>query len=384
MRCLPHELRRAAARLCFFPEEAYFLVQENPAPQETPVLTEKEARELLLRGELTPAPLNMEVVPDGVPSATGRADFLLDLTWGKERKRFVAEFKTVATPKKVEAAIREARSYAAEHPGCFPMVLVPHISEETAERLVAEEVSGLDFSGNVVVTAGEWLVHRTGQPNRFPSSQPIKNVYEGKSALVGRVLLSRPEYDLVKEVRQEIERRGGSISMGTVSKVLSTLDQDLIVRKNGGVRLIQPDRLLDRLASHYGGPYVKHVRAGKAPLKRPFFDALCAEASRAGVRIAGRSETAYVIAPTSGERTRIYVSKLGEWLGALPFQETDRFADVEFAEVADEAAFFDTQERDGFPWCSKLQIYLELAGGGKRERDAAAQLRDDLLDFQPA
>lgn len=348
------------------------------------MLSEKDARELLKEGGILPAPLELVAVADGPPAATGQADFLIDLTWKGERKSFAAEYKAVATPKKVDAAIREAKVHAAERPDCLPMVLVPHISEETAERLVAEDVSGLDFSGNVVVVAGEWLVHRTGQPNRFPSSQPIKNVYEGKSALVGRVLLSRPEYDLVKEVRQEIERRGGSISMGTVSKVLSTLDEDLIVRKNGGVRLIQPDRLLDRLASHYGGPDVKRVHAGKAPLQRPFFDALLGEADRAGVRTAGRAETAYVIAPTSGERTRIYVSKLGEWLGALPFQETDRFANVEFAEVADEAAFFDTQERDGFPWCSKLQIYLELAGGGKRERDAAAQLRDDLLDLQPA
>ena len=343
------------------------------------MLSEKEARDLLHEGRVSPSPLRLVVVADGVPANTGRADFLIDLVWRGERKGFVAEYKAVATPKKVEAAIREAKSYAVEHPDRLPMILVPYISKETAERLQEERMSGLDFSGNVVVVAGEWLVHRTGQPNLFPSSQPIKNVYEGKSALVGR-----PEYDLVKEVRQEIERRGGSISMGTVSKVLSTLDEDLIVRKNGGVRLIQPDRLLDRLASHYGGPDVKRVRVGKASLQRPFFDALLAEATHDSIRIAGRSEAAYVIAPTSGERTRIYVSKLGEWLGALPFQETDRFANVEFAEVADEAAFFDTQERDGFPWCSKLQIYLELAGGGKRERDAAAQLRDDLLDLQPA
>ena len=67
------------------------------------------------------------------------------------------------------------------------------------------------------------------------------------------------------------------------------------------------------------------------------------------------------------------------WLDGLPFQGTDRFANVEFVEVADAAAFFDPTIRDGLPWCSALQVYLELVGGGKRERDAAAQLRGDLL-----
>jgi hypothetical protein len=348
------------------------------------MLSEKEARDLLHEGRVSPSPLELVVIADGVPAVTGRADFLIDLVWKGERKGFVAEYKAVATPKKVEAAIREAKSYAAEHPDRLPMVLVPHISKETAERLQEEEVSGLDFSGNVVVIAGDWLVLRTEHPNRFPSSQPLKNVYEGKSALVGRVLLSRPTYDMVKEVRQEIERRGGSISMGTVSKVLKVLEGDLIVQKDGGVRLIQPGRLLDRLASHYEGPTVGRRRTGKASLAGSFYDALLEEAAHAGVRVAGRSEALYVIAPTSEERTFIYVSRLGNWLDALPFQETERFANVEFAETDDEGVFFDTQERDGFPWCSKLQIYLELVQGGKRERDAATQLRDDLLNLQAA
>lgn len=76
------------------------------------------------------------------------------------------------------------------------------------------------------------------------------------------------------------------------------------------------------------------------------------------------------------------MSRLGEWLNELPFVETDRFANVEFAEVNDEEVFFDRERREGFRWCSKLQIYLELMTGSKRERDAASQIREDLLSLE--
>lgn len=345
------------------------------------MLSEQEARALLREGHIAPTPLALRVVDGGDSGSLEGGDFLIDLTWGDERKGFVAEYKAVATPKKVEAAIREAKAHAEAYRGRLPLVLLPHISEDTAERLQSVGVSGLDFSGNVAVTVpGEWLVVRTGRPNRYPSSQTIKHVYEGKSALVGRALLGRPEYGMVKDVRAEVERRGGSVSMGTVSKVLSALEEDLVVAKTDGVRLIQPAVLLDRLAEHYDGPGATRRRTGKAPLGLPFYEDLLEAAGGAGARAVGRDESLYVVAPTGQEPTRIYVSRLGDWLDELPFQETDRFANVEFVEVADAGVFFDPTVHDGLPWCSALQVYLELAGGGKRERDAAAQLRGDLLD----
>ena len=345
------------------------------------MLTETDARSMLLRGNVSPLPLQLEVVADDDPVNRGRVDFLIDLIWEGRRRGFAAEYKAVATPKKMEAAISQAKSYVSDYPDRLPMVLVPHLSEEVVDRLLDENVSGLDFSGNVVVTVpGEWLIVRTGRANRFPSSQSIKNVYEGKSSLVGRVLLSRPTFDLVKEVQAEIERRGGAVSMGTVSKVLSALEDDLVVTKDQGIRLTQPGRLLDRLASHYDGPGVRGRWVGKATLNDSFYEDIVEAADRAGVRVAGRSEALYVVSPTSHEPTRIYVSGLGDWIDSLSAQETDRFANVEFVETRDEGAFFDLVVRDGFRWCSALQIYLELTGGGKREREAAAQLRGDLLD----
>lgn len=347
------------------------------------MLAKVEARRRLYEGAIKPEPLKLTAVLDGKTVDGGRADFIIELDWKGTRRRFIATYAAVATPRKLDAAIREAKSLASEHPDNHPMVLVPYISEATATRLREEEISGLDFSGNIaIVIPGEWLVLQTGQPNKYPSNQPIKNVYEGKSALVGRVLLRKPHFSMVKGVRAEILHRGGSISMGTVSKVLSTLEEDLIVQKQSGIRLIQPESLLDRLAQNYRAPNVKRRIVGKIMSDESFPDALLKVTADSNVRLVGRSEGMYVLSPRDTEMTTVYVSRLGDWIGAVPFQEADRFATVEFAEVDDESVFFDGEARDGFPWCSRLQIYMELMQGGKRERDAAAQLRPDILPFR--
>jgi hypothetical protein len=52
---------------------------------------------------------------------------------------------------------------------------------------------------------------------------------------------------------------------------------------------------------------------------------------------------------------------------------------VELVEVEDQTVYFDPDEEDGFPWISALQTYLILASGGKREQEAAAQIRPDLI-----
>lgn len=343
------------------------------------MLSKENARRMLEAGEVDPRPFKLQWTDGERRRGAPSVDFYIDLDWNETTRQFAAVFAPVATPKKVDAAIREAEAYVSQSKNRFPLVLLPHISDETSDRLLSAGISGLDFSGNVVISAGDWLVVRTGNSNRFPSSQPIKNVYEGKSALVGRVLLRRPSFDMVRDVREEIERRGASIAMGTVSKVLSALEEDLIIRKNGGIRLIQPDQLLDQLSAHYTLPTVTKRLEGKAVPGSSFFAILTRAADQAGVRVVGQSEVRHVVAPTSQASTTLYVSRLGDWIHSVPFEETPRFANVIFLETPSNEVFFDATVDDNLPWCSALQTYLELMRGGKREREAASQIREQIL-----
>ena len=260
------------------------------------------------------------------------------------------------------------------------MILAPYLSDAAMDRLQAAEVSGMDLAGNyMIMVPGEWFVRRTGAPNRFPSNQGIRNVYSGTSALVGRVLLGQHEFKAVTDIRERILACGGTISLPTVSKVLATLEEDIVVRRDEVIRLIQPERLLDELAARYEVPSDGRRLAGKAVVDAQLTGALLRAAQSAGVRVVGRSESLFVVSPTAGERTRFYVTNLGTWLSDVPFLETERFANVEFVVTREPGAYFDPETANGFPWCSRLQVYLELTKGGKREREAANQLREELI-----
>ncbi|MCA1635375.1 MAG: hypothetical protein LC802_17230 [Acidobacteria bacterium] len=275
-------------------------------------------------------------------------DLVLSLEWENRRRKFVVECKGQSAPSYLVGAIEQVRACSATTSDFLPMVIVPYLGPGSLERLIAAGVSGLDLCGNGVVNVpGEWFVYRTGEKNRFPTSLPIKNVYRGASSIVARAFLSRPKYESVNEVREEILKRKGDVSLSTVSKVLKALQEDLLIGRNDYIRLLQPERLLDLLRDNYRRP--------NAP---------------------------YVILPSSNNMVSLYVSAADPFLREFGFEETGRFPNVELLETDDPTVYFDRRDLGPIPYISPLQAYLELSKGGKREQEAAEPLRDDILTFR--
>lgn len=346
-------------------------------------MTEQEIIRRIKRRDLDLGPLRIQDVQlEPLVGDRSYADIAFDLAWDGRSFRFLAECVAESTPKRLRAAIAQVEDYvqSTSDPRVWPMIVTPYLSESDVEMLLDRRVSGVDLSGNYAVTVpSELFVVRTGRPNQFPASRSIKKIYQGTSSLVSRVLLSVPEFETVTAVRGEIERRGGSISLGTVSKVLKSLDEELMVRRDPMIRLLQPERLLERLAGSYDPPQPTRTVIGKSQIQPAFFDGLLRNAGRTGARIIGRSESMYAISGESNSRLTIYASSLEGLTDGVVFEETRRFANVEFLQIRDALPFFDPNEDEGFRWCAPLQIYLELMAGGKRERETAAQIRDDLL-----
>jgi hypothetical protein len=232
------------------------------------MLTEDDARRILYRKGLDLGPLRASIVDDEAELTSGkRVDLVIELAWERQTRRFAVEYKRGSTPKMIDAAILQARRAVEGEPSLLPMVMAPYLGKDSRERLLQEKISGVDLSGNaVIVVPGRWLIVLSGKPNRFPSSAPIKAIYSGTSSLVGRVLFSRPSFDLVTEVREEILARGGDVSLGTVSKVLKALGEDLIIMRRPGVKLVRPDRLLDRLRENYTAPKIRRREPGQLEL----------------------------------------------------------------------------------------------------------------------
>jgi hypothetical protein len=307
------------------------------------------------------------------------ADLVLALEWQNQRRRFVVEFKGQSAPSYLAGAIEQVRAYAAAKPDLLPLVIVPYLGPGSLERLIAAGVSGLDLCGNGVINIpGEWFVFRTGEKNRFPSSLPIKNIYRGASSIVARVFLLRPNYRSVNEIRNEILRRKGDLSLSTVSKVLKALQEDLIISRNDEIRILQPERLLEQLQNSYRRPKTKPRLQGKINDQGEFLRRAAQVAEFNKASITRRSPTPYVVLPSSSEIDSFYVSSVAPFLKEFEFEETSRFPNVEFLETDDPTVYFDRRGTSP-PIISPVEAYLELSNGGKREQEAAAPLRTNLL-----
>jgi hypothetical protein len=296
---------------------------------------------------------------------------LLKVTAGKRAFTFRTEYRRIGTPQQIELARGRAMQVAREV-GALPLVVVPYLSEERLLGLEREGVSGLDLCGNaVLISPGSLYVFRTGFPNRFKSSAPIKNVFRGSSSLVARSFLLRPEFASVGQIGEEITARGGELSPGTVSKALKELEAQLLVgRASGQIRLLEPERLLERLEREFALPKVTGRFIGKAEVSFEAIQSRGVPVVRTGVG----SATRYAALAMESTLT-IYTTSLAGLLEGIEATATNRFPNLEVLETNDPTVYFDA--RDGF--ASPIQTYLEMRADDERLWQSASQVRERIL-----
>ena len=170
--------------------------------------------------------------------------------------RALAEVVSVATPKSIRrrcAQIDDLRQRNAD-PTLVPLIVAPYVPVKQAATLARAGVSWLDLSGNMIIRVSDQVyIERTGRPNQFPDTAPIKKIFQGTASLVARVLLLKPAgFSSLSQIVDFIEQRGGTITLSTISKVLRSLEEDmLILKSNRSISVIDPGQLLDRLAEGY-------------------------------------------------------------------------------------------------------------------------------------
>ena len=184
----------------------------------------------------------------------------------------------------------------------------------------------------------------------------------------------------VSALRDAIEARGVKISLGTVSKVLKVLEQELIVSRERGIAVVQPDLLLDRLAQNYEPPADLERIRGRIPERPGLMEELTFLAQEKGIKLASSGALRYAQIPTSDPYSPIYVESLEAIADSIAFERTERFANVEFRETRDPLTYFDRRSIEDIWWSSPVQTYLELTQGGTRDREFASELRVRLLE----
>ena len=310
--------------------------------------------------------------------------------WAGRSWTFLAVPLKLVTPKRLAAALATAGDGGPSLP---PLVLTEYLKERDVDRIAEAGASGIDLCGNgIVQVPGELLVRRAGQPCQdrragANGSAAIRNVYRGTSGLVARTFLLTPGFETNAAVRAVVRDRGGSVSPGTVSKVLGALEEDLVIaRDNGGGRLVDAEELARRLRENFRPPAVTRTgafcyRPGRGAA------ALVAAAERAKVRLVldGRSSASAYATRAASDAPRLYCTDLRrlEKAAADVLEPVDRYADLAVEETDDPAAYFDAREQQGEESgpaaASPVQVWLELSAGDARERDAAEQVLRRIL-----
>jgi len=353
--------------------------------------TEKQMLDQLREGKIELPPLSFRFLEDQ-PGEGGkrRFDAVVEASWQGKTARFAVECKTLSTPKAVQDGVNMLKSLPLPK-GYYGMLFMPFLSERQLQELERQGISGIDLCGNgVVFVPGKFAAFRSGGKNRFPSSAPIKNIYRKNSSMVGRAFLVCAAYKTVQEIRAAINQRNllvnrwdkKPMSLSTVSKALKTLEQDLIVTREPTIRLLQPDKLLEKLYENYDPPAVRErVRLKISEESENVLDLLLKQSQALDLPLvaSGTSAVTRYAVMQRGDLLSVYCPRIEGMLELLPGNQTDRFPNLELVETDDETIYFDARQDGDFWWSSPVQVYLELMAGDKRDQETAEQVKSFIL-----
>jgi hypothetical protein len=355
--------------------------------------TEAEVAGWLRKDQLRLPPLRFKLKPtDALPAnGRGRWDYAVEASWKDQSAKFAVESKTLSTPKAFEEAIQQCKSRPLPK-GYYPLVLTPYLRPAQLEELERNEISGVDWCGNgVVIVPGKLRVFRTGNPNRFATYAPIKNIYRKNTSMVARVLLTARQFPDVQTILSDVNSRnilasatgGTPMTMGTVSKALKQLEDDLIIDRGKGVRVIQPDQLLENLQVNYEPPKPSNRVRLKVDCKferLPQFFVEKLGSKNASMVATGLASVSKYAVMQREEVLSVYVPDIRPLRNNLGASETDRFPNLELIEDNDQPNYFDARLDKGFRWASPVQTYLELMSGDKRDQETAEQVKAYILN----
>jgi hypothetical protein len=354
--------------------------------------TEKEMIEQLRRGKVSLPPLSFRMLKGGPQKVKNlRLNALIEALWGKKIAKFAVGCKSLSTPKAFRDGLNTLKTSSLPK-GFRPMLFMPFLGEKQLQELEQEKISGIDLCGNgVVIAPDSFAVFRSGEKNRFTSSAPIKNIYRKNSSMVGRVFLFRSGYQTVQDVCSEINRRNllvnnwdrKAMSLSTVSKALKTLEEDLIISRENAIRLLQSDKLLEKLRENYTPPNINERVRIKIPGDiGTILNVLRKESQGLGIPLvaAGISSVGQYAVMQRGELFSAYCPRMDKLLERISGSQSDRFPNLELLLTEDETVYFDARQEGDFWWASPVQVYLELMAGDKRDQETAEQLKSYIIN----
>ena len=331
-------------------------------------------------------------------------DLSFELTSGKNRILVFGEIKQAPSPKvlaEIGPWIQRMKSLKAD--AAFAVV-APALSPQAQAYCVANGIDFLDLAGNVSIQVpGKFTLQRLGrrssERNQPSDSSRSMNVFSGRSSRVLRVLLEKPKVwsltDIAKELAAEAKRVERifrqpvefAVSQGSISKALSSLEEQLWIRRQGSAVLVpEPRRLLVEWAEKYKERYRWRLRSS-FELPNPFGSGVSRINEQLKEELGGAyaftaAAAASLVAPfveLDGVDIFLGSEESGARLRKLAERESTG-PKLRLIYPYDNGVFLYSRREGGVPIVSNLQTYLDLYARGGRDLKQADYLLSNAIE----
>jgi hypothetical protein len=333
-------------------------------------------------------------------------DVEFQLQSGNRRISVFAEIKSSASPRLLEEIAPWILRMKSLRPGVSFVLISPALSTRAQMFAIDKGIDFIDLAGNISINVpGEFTLQRLGmrsQEQDKPSTSPsFPNVFSGRYSRILRVLLEKARpwtlTELSNELKTETDRVAQTfstqivrfaISAGAISKALSSLDEQLWIRRQGSSVIVpEPRRLLLEWAEKYRERYRWRLRSS-FETANPFGSTPAQIGSALSSLISGpyafTAAAAALDAPFIDlDRIDIYLlpgksdAKLRQ-IGKGPVSETA--PRLRFIYPYDEGVFLYSRSESSVPLVSNIQAFLDLYARGGRDLKQADYLLDNVIE----
>jgi len=305
------------------------------------------------------------------------------ITFGIGNHLFVIQFKATSSTAQIYSIVRSLKELKIRHgKDPIPIVAVPFMGEAGTDICRKDEVSWLDLSGNADISAPGLRILIEGKQNLFKSAGRPSSPFAPKSSRIARLLLIHPEQPMSQ---REIARKT-EMDEGFTSRIVSRLEADgLIVRTNDGlVRVPNPGLLLDSWREAFNFQKNLIVKGHMAARSSDeILRSLSTLLKKNNVRHAATGLcAAWLYTQFAGFRTvTFYLDSLDslDILTSSGFRKEPSGANVWIVIPKDVGVFQGLNQVEGIPCVHPVQVYLDLAGHHERGKNAANQIRNEML-----
>ena len=207
-------------------------------------------------------------------------DVSFELQSGANRVQVLGEIKPNFSPRLLEEIRPWIQRLKSLRGDVAVAVIAPVLSPQAQGYCVQNAIDFMDLAGNVFINVpGKFTLQRSGMRARGTpivdsGAQRTINVFSGRTSRILRVLLEKSTSWTITTIARELTAESirfreiatgvgidFGISLGSVSKAIGSLEDQLWVRRRGaGIVVAEPSRLLQQWAEKYKERYRWRLR----------------------------------------------------------------------------------------------------------------------------